>query len=396
MKSSPRVAALAVVLAVVGGACSASTNGSPDALSSQNGGPGSGSGGGSGGGSGSVALPAVDGSLPPETKIESNYQSPVATGKIVWTANPTSGRVAYVDATTFNVQTVQAGDGPTYLAAVPNPDPNATSEAAIVINVRSHNATLLRRDDRGGTPSATTFPSTADANSWTMSPSGRWAIAWTDATRISTGVDPTQGFQDLAVLDLQALSPRPPTILAVGYRPSQVVFSKDETRAFAVTQDGISVIDLLFGSRPTATQNFLLSGPIADDASAPEAATADDSAPETSAPDASTSDAPASDAAVEGAASDGPGEGAAHDGSAGSASNTVSGGMPDVSFTPEGAFALVRQAGVAAITIISLKDGSATRVSLPTAPTDLTVAPDGTFAVAVVGRRRASVARDRQ
>jgi hypothetical protein len=66
-------------------------------------------------------------------------------------------------------------------------------------------------------------------------------------------------------------------------------------------------------------------------------------------------------------------------------------GPPDVSFTPDGSYALVRQGGVAAITVISLKDGSATRVPLPAAPTDLAVAPDGTFAVAVL-RELATVA----
>src|SRR5690349_1969338 len=37
--------------------------------------------------------------LPPETKVESAFRSPVATGQVVWIANPTSGRVAYIDAT---------------------------------------------------------------------------------------------------------------------------------------------------------------------------------------------------------------------------------------------------------------------------------------------------------
>jgi hypothetical protein len=288
--------------------------------------------GGTGGGQGGVFV-VPDGSpprLPQEMKTESDYQSPVATGEFVWTANPTSGRVAYIDAKAFSVQTVQAGDGPTYLAAVPNP--SGTGETAIVLNVRSHDATLLRRDSSTGVPTTMQYPSTKDANSWSVSTKGRWAIAWTDATKVPNA-NPAQGFQDMAVLDLnpppntQAL---PPTILAAGYRPSQVVFSLDEMRAFAVTQDGITVIDLS-GSQPVASQNFPLSAPV-----------------DLTAPGGSPS------------------------------------GMPDVSFTTDGAYALVRQSGVAAITLVSLKDGSPTRVDLQAAPTDLTVAPDGTFAVAVL------------
>jgi len=332
--------------------------------------------------------------LPQEMKTESDYQSPVATGQFVWTANPTSGRVAYIDAKTFSVQTVQAGDGPTYLAAVP--DPNGTGEAAIVLNVRSHDATLLRHYSPTvgkGTPTSmavlttTRYPSTSDANSWTVSPKGRWAVAWTDATKVPHA-DPTQGFQDIAVLDVNpppGASPLPPTILSAGYRPSQLAFSLDETRAYVVTQDGITVIDLT-GAQPAITQNFALSAPVdltAADASATDSAMPEAAVTNTSTPDASSAgDGPAPEAAVD--------DGGVADsvspppGSPPGAPATVPSGMPDVSFTADGAYALVRQSGATAITVVSLKDGSPTRVDLPVAPTDLALAPDGTFAVAVL------------
>jgi hypothetical protein len=295
-------------------------------------------GGGGGGSSGAAALPA-------ETKTESNYQSPVATGNVVWIANPTSGLVAYIDAATFDVSTVEAGDGPTYLAAVPDP----TDDVAIVINVLSQDATLLR--DHLGTLSATTFPSTADANSWAVSTSGRWAIAWTNATLITT-TDPTQGFQDIAVLDLSGA--RPPQNLSVGYRPSQVAFSGDESRAFAVTQDGISVVDLLGGTQPTVISNFPLNAPVAPTVETP---------PDASSPDGSP-DAPVNESQTD-------------DAGAGSAT-------PDVSFTPDGSYALVRTDGVPAITVISLAQGVSTAVPLASPPTDLDMSPDGTFALAVL------------
>ena len=46
----------------------------------------------------------------PEKEVESDYEAPVATGKFVWIANPKSGRVAYVDAATLQVKTVEAGN----------------------------------------------------------------------------------------------------------------------------------------------------------------------------------------------------------------------------------------------------------------------------------------------
>src|SRR5215469_5197891 len=185
-------------------------------------------GGGNSSSTGTTAPPP----LPPEMKVESAFRSPVATGQVVWIANPTSGRVAYIDATTFTVKTVQAGNGPTYLAAVPD----QTGDKALVLNVLSQDATLLELVQ--GTLTTRTFPSTANANAWAVSKSGRWAIAWTDTTAV-TGADPTQGFQDVVVLDLSATNAKPPTTLAVGFRPVQVAFDAD-LHAFVVSQDGIS------------------------------------------------------------------------------------------------------------------------------------------------------------
>jgi hypothetical protein len=307
--------------------------------------------------------------LPPETKSESSFQAPVATGNVVWSTNPTSGRVAYIDATTFSVQTTPAGDGPTYVAAVSDP----SDDVAIVLNVLSQNATLLRVHDKE-LLAPHTFQSTADANSWAVSPSGHWAIAWTDATLVSNP-DPTQGFQPVAVMDLTLHDAIASTILAVGYRPVQIAFSADDSLAYAVTEQGISVIDLT-GPEPVSMRlDPLSSAPAAADAgSGPMDATSGGSDSATAdAGDAgtksSTSDATAGDEESE------PEEGGG---------STATPAAPDVSFTPKGDYALVRQDSVASITVDHLKDGSLTTVPLPSTPTDLTISPTGTFAVAAL------------
>ena len=73
----------------------------------------------------------VDAGLPPEKEVESSYGAPVATGKYVWVANPSSGRVAYIDAVTLEIKLVDAGNGPTYVAPVPD----AKDDIALVLNV---------------------------------------------------------------------------------------------------------------------------------------------------------------------------------------------------------------------------------------------------------------------
>lgn len=382
-------------------AASACANGSDNAGFSGGAPPfgaGSGSSSGSSGSSGSGAsTPGFeDAGLPAETKTESAFESPVATGNIVWIANPTSGLVAYIDSTTFSVQTVAAGDAPTYLAAIPS----TTGDVAIVQNARSQDATVL--DDRSGVLTSTTFPSTGDANSWAISTpdpanaseaNARWAIAWTDSAHISNA-NPAQGFQEIAIFDLSgSANARAPEILTVGYRPTQFAFSADESTAYAVTQDGISVIDLVDGTAPRVTANLplqaLIPSTAIENGSAGDADAADGSAPDASAPDASAPDGGASD----GGASDAGALDASPMAEAASpvrsmpdatTSAPLSPGTPDVSFRPDGSMALVRLDGSNVISVIGLPGGDTTSVVLPGIPTDLTIAPSGDYAVAVL------------
>src|SRR5450432_683853 len=75
--------------------------------------------------------------LPPETETDQSFRAPVATGKVLWSTNPDSGRVALIDAKTLKVRMANAGFGPTFLAAVPS---KKNTDSAIVLNVGSHDA----------------------------------------------------------------------------------------------------------------------------------------------------------------------------------------------------------------------------------------------------------------
>jgi hypothetical protein len=193
---------------------------------------------------------------PPEKEIESDYEAPVATGNVVWIANPKSGRVALVDAATLVVRTVEAGNGPTYLASVPNQDADTT----IVLNVLSEDATLLKVTPQGITTK--TFKTAKQANALVFSKDGRFAIAWADAKKLPAAPK-TQGFQDLTVIDLQSGTS---TILAVGYRPVVVGFAETNgptAKAYAVTQDGVALLDLT--GPPKVTKNVAISNTPTED-----------------------------------------------------------------------------------------------------------------------------------
>jgi hypothetical protein len=195
----------------------------------------------SSGGAGAPAVPA------PEREVEPDSEAPVATGNFIWIANPKSGRVALVDARTLEVRTVEAGNGPTYLATVPG----QAEDTTIVANVLSSDATLLKVTPQGITTK--TFRTATGANAWAFSADGRYAIAWTDARKVP-GASRQQGFQDLAILDLAAGTS---TILAVGYRPVKVGFAAQGATAHAITQDGIAIIDL--SSAPRVSKNIAVS-----------------------------------------------------------------------------------------------------------------------------------------
>ena len=284
-----------------------------------------------------AGIPTVGGtggaapSLPPEEERESSFRVPVATDHYVWTANPLSGMVALIDARDRSVRTVPAGFGPTYLAAVPTPEGSDESRA-IVINVLSQDAHLLIARADGGIDSYRINGIHSGANSWTVSPGGRWAIAWTNVAEV-TDPDPIEGFQDISIVDLDAVGEDTveATRLSVAFRPTRLFISDDETRAFAVTEPGITVIDL------SGTSSRVVE------------------------------DLPVSEGAIDDPAA------------------------RDVTVTPDGQFALVRRDDSSDVGIVSMDSGDIVTVPLSAPVTDLDLSGDGRIAVAVMRSRYVEV-----
>jgi DNA-binding beta-propeller fold protein YncE len=258
----------------------------------------------------------ADGSpvAPPETEREASFQAPVVTGRYVWTANPASGRVAVIDAESFEIRSAQAGNRPTFVAGLEFP---SGARSALVINTGADDASVLSLTDTG--IAALHVPLHQGADSWSVSPDRRFAIAWTDRQKAGD-VDPTDGFQDITVLDLggDAVSA---TRLTVGYRPSAFFFDARGQRAFGVTEDGISVIDLTSGA---VRLSRLVSLP--------------------------------------------------------SKART----QPDVSITADGSRALARLEGSAVLYDIDLDSGQTRELTLDGVITDLDLSADGSRAVAVI------------
>jgi len=192
--------------------------------------PGSGGAFGSGSSTGSGGTP-----LPPEVEEVGTFRPPVVSGGFLWSANPESGRVALIDAVTLGTRVVSAGLGPTYLAGIPS---SADAPAAIVINTGNSTATLLRASE--STIATQELPIHPGADSWSVAKSGDFAVAF---SRGSGTLDPTQGLQDITLIDLRQDDPELERLTA-GYRPSQVVFDELEETLIVVSEQGISTFEL--------------------------------------------------------------------------------------------------------------------------------------------------------
>jgi hypothetical protein len=275
--------------------------------------------------SGSAGVGGMPEPPPMEDELESAFEAPVATDRFVWTANPESGNVALIDATTQVIRLARAGFQPTTVAGLPGAE---DEDGAVVLNAGSADATVLRvaSDDSLTTHTVETH---GGANAVTVSPSGRWAIAWTDAAKIEPMMlDATDGLQDVTVI---ALTEEPTsTILSVGYRPSRVVFDADEERALIVTEPGLSVIELGDASRVSALVEL--------------------------------TDDPVDDPAAR-----------------------------DVSITPDGALALVRVEGRKELGLVDVASGDRQSVDLGDFVSDLDLSEDGSTAFAIIGSSQATV-----
>jgi len=267
---------------------------------------------------GSSSLPIAN--PPPEMEEAQSYRAPVVSGRWVWTANPDTGKVAIVDAKTFSVRLADAGANPTFLTALPS---DAKTAKALVLNVGSKDATLLRASETGPVSAFGPIPLQANANAWTVSKTGKFALAWTDSHGLAA--DATENFQDLSVVDLRSTEPKA-TRLVVGLVPSRVFIDDAEKQAYVVAKSGISVIDLASKDGPRVLREEAVSDdPLHEDVSS-----------------------------------------------------------RDVSVMPDGSYAFVRHEGSAVITLVELATGKLSSLTLSGPVTDLDLVSDAKSVLAVV------------
>lgn len=261
---------------------------------------------------GSPTLPPV---TPPEMELEESFLAPVVSGNALFTANPDTNQVARILVPSLEIEVVPGGHSPTYLAALPS---GATSGGALVINRFSHDVSVLLQNEQGEVVGNARYPVQEGANAWTVGRTGSRALAWSRA-ETSAGQN-ADGFQVLTVFSFD--DGEVSTVeLSVGFRPSRVFVSDDESHAYVVSAPGLSVLDLE-GGGAIEREIFL------------------------------PSDSPNA--------------------------------TRDVTVTPDGRLALVRFTGSRELLLLDTSSGNQKGLTLPGIITDLDLTEDGRWAFAVI------------
>jgi len=184
-----------------------------------------------------MPAPSGDGGIPPPPEVEYELGAPVSAQRYVYVAMTEQDELARIDGRTLAVTSRQVGDAPREVAAIPN------SDGAVVLDSTNGTATVVRPAGEADTISVlATLP---HLNRLDIDPTGRFAVIWFDLTKAIAdgGISGIGSFQDVTVVRL-APGGEIAVNLTVGFRPREVEFDAAGNRAYVITEDGVSVIDL--------------------------------------------------------------------------------------------------------------------------------------------------------
>lgn len=173
---------------------------------------------------------------PPKVEEEQDFdlRTPEAGGSYLYIPSAGLDALVVVDATNLAVHLVEVGVEPTLVRALPN------DHGAVVLNSGSYDVSIVRPVARGEF-AVKTVDVLPDHNHMVLSPDGEWAFLWFDPDLGGTG-----GFGSLQDVSAVHLVPGEEVVynLAVGYRPTDVVFTASGTIALFFCENGISGVRL--------------------------------------------------------------------------------------------------------------------------------------------------------
>jgi hypothetical protein len=174
---------------------------------------------------------------PPPPEKEYEFSEPISSERYVYVAMTDQDELARIDGANLTVVATPVGKSPRLVSAIPN------SDGAVVLDSINGTASVVRPN--GAHDLVTILPTLKNLNRLDVDPSGRYAVIWFDLTKQiqSGGIGGVGSFQDVTVVALAPGLERA-VDLTVGFRPREVQFDAAGARAYVITQDGVSVIDL--------------------------------------------------------------------------------------------------------------------------------------------------------
>ncbi|HEU4611107.1 MAG TPA: hypothetical protein VFS15_03480 [Kofleriaceae bacterium] len=182
-----------------------------------------------------------DAGVPPPPEVEYDFGAPISSQRYVYVAMTAEDSLARIDGTTLGVRSTKVGESPRDVATIPGTD------GAVVLDSFNGTATIVR--PQGETDSIRVLGTLQRLNRLDIDPSGRFAVIWFDLVKaLSEGnITNVGSFQDVTVIALAPGSEKAVN-LTVGFRPREVEFDAAGNRAYVITEDGVSVIDLAYAT----------------------------------------------------------------------------------------------------------------------------------------------------
>jgi len=185
--------------------------------------------------------PSGDAGVPPPPETEYEFGAPISSQRYVYVAMTEKDELARIDGATLAVRSTKVGEAPRVVATIPG------SDGAVVLDSFNGTATIVR--PQGDTDVTRVLATLQHLNRLDIDPSGRFAVIWFDLAKAVAegGIGGVGSFQDVTVV---ALAPgnEKAVNLTVGFRPRNVQFDAAGGRAYVVTEDGVSVIDLAYAT----------------------------------------------------------------------------------------------------------------------------------------------------
>lgn len=187
-------------------------------------------------GSGDAGMP------PPPPEVEYDFGPPISSQRFVYVAMTAEDELARIDGATLGVKSTKVGHAPKIVATIPGTD------GAVVLDSTNGTATFVRPN--GDNDQVRVLATLQRLNRLDIDPTGAFAVVWFDLKKaIAEGSTFGIGsFQDVTVLSL-APGIEKAVNLTVGFRPREVQFDRAGKRAYVITQDGVSVIDLEYATQ---------------------------------------------------------------------------------------------------------------------------------------------------